>query len=217
MKTALVWGANGEIGRAVLKKLMEEKWETLAVARNSKWIQGQTDLVYEVELDKDFSVQSAVAGISQDVSQVDLFIYAAGDIAAQRIQDQDPQDWQRILDANLNGAFLATHYSWPLFSPEAHLFFLGAVSERMRLPGLAAYAAAKAGLEAFADVLRKESRRKVSVVRPSAVDTRFWQKVPFKLPPHPLKADEVAARIYQAYLEGHQGLLDISSNQPERI
>jgi NAD(P)-dependent dehydrogenase (short-subunit alcohol dehydrogenase family) len=209
MKTALVWGANGEIGRAILKKLMEEKWKTLAAGRNPEVIQGLSDLVYEVDLDKDFSVQSAVAAISQDVSQVDLFIYAAGDITSQRIQEQKPQDWLRILDANLNGAFLTTHYSWPLLAPEAHLFFLGAISERMRLPGLAAYAAAKAGLEAFGEVLRKESRRKVSVVRPSAVDTHFWQKVPFKLPPNPLKTDEVAARIYQAYSEGHQGLLDI--------
>ena len=79
----------------------------------------------------------------------------------------------------------------------------------MRLPGLSAYAAAKAGLEAFADVVRKESRRKVTVVCPGAADTPFWSKVPFRLPPHHLKPDQVAAQIIQAYAEGHQGQLDI--------
>ena len=139
----------------------------------------------------------------------DLWVYAAGDIASLRVNEISPFDWQRIIQANLTGAFLATHYSWPLLSEQAHLFYLGAVSERMRLPGLSAYAASKAGLEAFADVVRKESRRKVTVVRPGAVDTPFWRKVPFKLPAHHLKPEQVAARIIQAYTEGHQGQLDI--------
>lgn len=156
-----------------------------------------------------FSVQSAVTAISQEVNEADLWVYAAGDIASLRVNEMSPLDWQRILQANLTGAFLATHFSWPLLSKEAHLFYLGAVSERMRLPGLSAYAADKAGLEAFADVVRKESRRKVTVVRPGAADTPFWNKVPFKLPPHHLTADDVAARIIQAYSEGHQGQLDI--------
>jgi len=82
----------------------------------------------------------------------------------------------------------------------------------MRLPGLAAYAAAKAGLEAFAEVLRKEERkRRITVVRPSAVDTAIWQKVPFKLPPEAMKPEAVAERILAAYDEGHRGVLDLST------
>jgi NAD(P)-dependent dehydrogenase (short-subunit alcohol dehydrogenase family) len=116
------------------------------------------------------------------------------------------------LDANLNGAYLAIHYSLPLLAPQAHIFFLGAISERMRLPRLSAYAAAKAGLEAFAEALRKEQRkRRVTVVRPVAVDTPFWDKVPFNLPPHPLQPDDVAQRILAAYHERHKGPLDLQA------
>jgi NAD(P)-dependent dehydrogenase (short-subunit alcohol dehydrogenase family) len=209
MKTALIWGAAGGIGRAIARQLSKETWQILAACRRPESLANLADFVYDVELSDPFSVQSAVTSISQEVSEVDLWVYAAGDIASLRINEMSPFDWQRILQANLNGAFLATHYSWPLLSDQAHLFYLGAVSERMRLPGLSAYAAAKAGLEAFADVVRKESRRKVTVVRPGAADTPFWNKVPFKLPPHHLTADEVAARILQAYSEGHQGQLDL--------
>jgi NAD(P)-dependent dehydrogenase (short-subunit alcohol dehydrogenase family) len=120
-----------------------------------------------------------------------------------------PQDWRRIMDANLTGAFLATQYSWPMLAQEAHLFYLGAMSDRLRLPGLGAYVASKAGLEAFAEVVRKESRRKVTVVRPAAVDTPLWQKSPFKLPPSHLSPEQVANRIYQAYQEGTVGNLDL--------
>ena len=61
------------------------------------------------------------------------------------------------MTANLSGAYLATHHSLPLLAEDAHLVFLGAVSERLRLPGLSAYAAAKAGLEAFGEALGKEA------------------------------------------------------------
>ncbi|HSR33983.1 MAG TPA: SDR family oxidoreductase, partial [Anaerolineae bacterium] len=118
--------------------------------------------------------------------------------------------WQRILDANLVGAYLAAHYSLPLLARDAHLLFLGAVSERMRLPRLSAYAAAKAGLEAFVEVLGKEERkRRVTLVRPAAVDTPLWDKVPFKLPAGAMSPDETADRILDAYRDGHRGVLDL--------
>jgi NAD(P)-dependent dehydrogenase (short-subunit alcohol dehydrogenase family) len=209
MKTALIWGAGGGISRAIVCQLARENWQILAAGRNLNSFTDLTDFVYDIELSDVFSVQSAITSISQEVNEADLWVYAAGDIASLRVNEMSLLDWQRILQANLTGAFLATHFSWPLLSKEAHLFYLGAVSERMRLPGLSAYAVAKAGLEAFADVVRKESRRKVTVVRPGAVDTHFWSKVPFKLPAHHLKPEQVAARIIQAYTEGHQGQLDI--------
>ena len=140
-----------------------------------------------------------------------LWIYAAGDIVSARVEAMVPEYWQRIIDANLTGAYLATHYSQPLVAADAHLFYLGAVSERLRLPGLSAYAAAKAGLEAFADALRKEQRgRRVTVVRPGAVATPFWDKVDMRLPKDAAPPNKVAKRILQAYEEGHSGTLDLT-------
>jgi len=209
MKTALIWGAGGAIGQAIARQLVKENWQILAAGRHLESFHDLTEYVYNVELGDSFSVHSAITAISQEVSEVNLWVYAAGDIASLRVNEMHPHDWQRIIQANLTGAFLITHFSWPLFSEQTHLFYLGAISERMRLPGLSAYAAAKAGLEAFAEVVRKESRHKVTVVRPGAVDTPFWNKVPFKLPPYHQTPDDVAARIIQAYAEGHQGWLDI--------
>jgi NADP-dependent 3-hydroxy acid dehydrogenase YdfG len=188
---------------------MSEGWRVLAAGRHTDSLSDQIEHLFDVELGEAFSVQSAVTAISQAVSEVDLWVYAAGDIASLRMGEMQPRDWQRLMDANLGGAYLTTHYSLPLLAEQAHLFYIGAVSERMRLPGLAAYAAAKAGLEALAEVVRKETRRKVSVVRPGAVDTPFWNKVPFKLPPHHLSPEQVAEQVMQAYAAGQQGVLDI--------
>lgn len=212
MKTAMVWGASGGIGRALVSNLTADGWMVLAVARHPANLTDLTPHIIEADVADPTSVQEAVATATQKVTEVDLWIYAAGDITATKVADMPPDAWKRILDANLTGAYLTAHHSLPLLSPEAHLVFLGAVSERMRLPGLAAYAAAKTGLEAFAEVLRKEERkRRITVVRPSAVDTAIWQKVPFKLPPKAVKPETVAERILAAYDEGHRGVLDLST------
>jgi NAD(P)-dependent dehydrogenase (short-subunit alcohol dehydrogenase family) len=144
------------------------------------------------------------------VEEVDLWVYAIGDIVSLKVEEMSFEDWERILAANLSGAYLAIHHSLPLLASDAHIVFLGAVSERLRLPGLAAYASAKAGLEALATVLRKEQRKqRVTVVRPKAVETSFWEKVPFSLPRGALAPGQIAERILQAYDEGETGILDL--------
>ena len=207
MGTAMVWGASGGIGRALVDRLMADGWTVVALLRHPAELASD---VIEADVADLHSVESALAEARDVVSTVDLWIYAVGDITSVRVADMSPDTWRRILDANLTGAYLAVHYSLPLLADDAHIVFLGAVSERMRLPGLSAYAAAKAGLEAFATALGKEERkRRVTVVRPGAVDTAIWQKVPFNLPRHALKPEAVAERIVAAYEEGHKGMLDL--------
>jgi NAD(P)-dependent dehydrogenase (short-subunit alcohol dehydrogenase family) len=155
-------------------------------------------------------VQRAVEEVADVAQGVNLWVYAIGDITSAKVEALSPQDWQRILDANLTGAYAAAHHSLPLLAEDAHMVFVGAVSERLRLPGLAAYAAAKAGIEAFADVLRKEQRgRRVSIVRPKAVQTSLWDKVPFRVPGGALEPEDVANSILTAYGEGHRGTLNL--------
>ncbi len=88
--------------------------------------------------------------------------------------------------------------------------YLGAVSERLALPGLAAYAAAKAGLESFVTALSKENRtRRYTVVRPGAVDTPLWNKMPVRLPRNAVTPAEMASRILAVYQERRTGIIDL--------
>jgi short-subunit dehydrogenase len=65
-------------------------------------------------------------------------------------------------------------------------------------------------VEAFGEALRKEQRkRRVTVVRPVAVDTPLWNKVSMRLPKDSPPASKVAGRILAAYEERHSGLLDL--------
>jgi NAD(P)-dependent dehydrogenase (short-subunit alcohol dehydrogenase family) len=210
MNKALICGAAGEIGSALADQLNEDGWLTLAVARDSEAIPSGADRTYEADFQKPASVEQAVYTISQDADGIDLMCYAAGDILSSKVADLQPDDWDRVISANLSGAYLAVHYSLPLLSQGAHIFLIGAVSERLRLPGLSAYAAAKAGLEAFAQALAKEQRSKrITVVRPGAVATSFWEKVPLRMPADAPPPAKVARKILEAYHSGHKGQLDL--------
>jgi NAD(P)-dependent dehydrogenase (short-subunit alcohol dehydrogenase family) len=209
-KVALIWGVAGGIGRALARKLKDEGWQIIAVSRDADDLVGMADYAFAADVADPFAVQRAVLAAGQEAGEAHLFVYAAGDIAAEPAARMTPATFRRIMDANLLGAYNAVHHSLPLLAADAPLVFLGAVSERTRLPGLSAYAAAKAGLEAFAEALRKEERKRgVVLVRPGAVNTLFWQKVPFKMPGSALAPEAVAAKVIEAVNAGHQGTLDL--------
>lgn len=210
MNNAMVWGASGGIGRALVQHLVVAGWQTVAVSRNTAGLDVLTPYVIQADPTDAFTVQQAVMQTAQILGEVDLWIYSAGDIASARVGDMDEADWQRLMDANLTGPFIATHHSLPLLAADAHLIYLGAISERLRLPGLAAYAAAKAGLEAFAEALAKEERkRRITVVRPGAVETALWDKVPLRLPKGAMTPADLATKILDAHTSGHKGTLDL--------
>lgn len=209
MKNAIIWGAAGGIGKALAQKLITENYTVVAVSRHPTAMKAITPHVIATDVSQPAQVTAAARMAGGMLASFDLFLYTAGDIASIKVAEMGPGDWSRILSANLTGAFLAAQASLPFLTPEAPLVFLGAMHERLRLPGLSAYAAAKAGLEAFAEALRKENRRKTLVVRPSAVKTGFWSKVPFSMPGNAMTPEALADQIYAAIQERKDGLLDV--------
>lgn len=209
-KMAMIWGANGGIGKAILTLLAKNNWQVAAISRQPDALTEWTPYSFEADVNNEMQIKSAVLEANYELEEIDLWIYAMGDILSATTDEMSASEWQRIINANLTGAFLATHHSLPLLKENAHLFYLGAVSERLRLPKLSAYVAAKAGLEAYTEALRKEQRKKrVTVVRPGAVATPFWEKVPLRMPSDAASPEKVAKRILQAYDEGHAGQLDL--------
>lgn len=207
----MIWGAAGGIGRALVEQLVAREWRVVALSRHDELFEGSAAIGINADVADPFSIQRAVQEAAYEVTEVDLWIYAAGDIVVAPVGDLKPDVWQRVLYANITGAYLTTHYSLPLLAPNAHLFYVGAISERLRLPGFSAYAAAKAGVEAFAETVRKEQRKlRVTTVRPSAVATAFWEKVPLKMPAGAAPPSKIANKIMTAYEEGHTGVLDIA-------
>jgi NAD(P)-dependent dehydrogenase (short-subunit alcohol dehydrogenase family) len=210
--TGLVWGAAGGIGRALVERLSADGWTVGAVSRTAvAWPQTlQVGGSFEADVADDFSVQRAAYAAAQELPPVDLLIYAAGDIVSAQVSVMEDTTWRRILDANLSGAFRVVRHSLPLLADSAYIVLIGAYSERLALPGLSAYAAAKAGLATFAAALAKEERkRRILLVRPGAVATPLWDKASLRLPRDAASPGAVAAKILQACRDGQTGVLDL--------
>ncbi|MGF1507106.1 MAG: SDR family NAD(P)-dependent oxidoreductase [Chloroflexi bacterium] len=209
-KNAIVWGASGAIGRAFVNQLAADGWKVLGVSRHPEDLADLTDHRLTADVADPGRVREAVHAAGMTLKSLDLYVYAAGDITSVPVREMEPHDWHRILNANFSGAYLTTHHSLKLLNEGAHVVYIGAVSERLRLPGLSAYGAAKVALEAFADALKKEERKlNVLVVRPGAVDTDFWEKVPMSKPKSALSPEDVAQRTLEAIANGEKGTLDL--------
>jgi 3-oxoacyl-[acyl-carrier protein] reductase len=210
MSDALIWGASGGIGRALVSHLKYNGWRVFAAARNTVNIPSEADFSYKFDAATWETIQDTTLAIAHETRGLDLMVYAAGGMVAKTADALDPSEWGRVMDANLNGAYLAARGSLNLLKEGAHVMFIGAYVDKITLPKFAAYTAAKAGLEPLVTILKKENRKtKFTLVRPGAVATPFWDNVPFTLPKGALSPQSVAEAVLNRYNAGEEGSLDL--------
>lgn len=215
-KVAIVTGASSGIGRAAAKLFAEHGALVVASARRGDELE---KLVAEIE--RDGGTATALAGDVRD----EAYAKALVELAETRFGGLDvafnnagwtgemgetatvsPQGWHDTLDTNLTSAFLAAKYQIPamLRRGGGSLIFTGSfVGITAGMPGMAAYAAAKAGLIGLTQVLAAEygpRKIRVNALLPGGTDT---PAATFKTP------DE------RAFVEGLHALKRIA--RPEEI
>jgi len=210
MPEALIWGASGGIGRALVSLLKDNDWRVFAVARDTSRIPAEADFDADFDAADSNRIDQVAMQVAQETEGLDLVVYAAGGLEADRLKDMSAQAWSEVMSSNLTGAFEAAGPSLNLLNEGGHMMFIGAYIDHLILPKMGAYAAAKAGLETFVDVLAKENRRyKFTLVRPGAVDTPFWKNAPFKLPSDAKPPSEVANAMFARFQDGESGDLNL--------
>lgn len=210
MPNALIWGASGGMGQALVKHLKAEGWQVFAAARKTENIPDEADSTYEFDANQDDSFQQVAFLIAQEGVKVDLAIYTAGSLAYEKLDAMDYGAWQSTMNSNLNGAFLATHHTLPLMPKGSHTVVIGVYTDHIRLPKMGAYAVAKAGLEELMHLLAKENRRhNFTLVRPGAVDTNFWEQVSFSKPDNIKSPETVAQAIVDFVRADNSGVLEL--------
>lgn len=213
MVQALIWGASGGIGQALvtqLKNLPGTSCTVFGAARQTEAIPPVADAAFEFDAGDEHHYQHVAMAIAQEGVQLDLMVYAAGDIQHAKLDEMGLAGWRATLDSNLNGAYLAALHTLPLMQKGGAMIFIGAYLDHIRLPKMGAYAVAKAGLQEFVTVLRKENRKmNFTLVRPGAVHTNFWNNVSFKIPDDAKSPDVVAEAIIAHWRSGAGGDLDL--------
>ena len=106
---------------------------------------------------------------------IDILVACAA-LGAQPIHEMAEDDWRYVIDTNLVGYLACARAAIKRMERDGggHLLFVGSISSEVKARGESVYSATKAGVQAFAETLRKEvadKNIKVSVIQPGSVDT----------------------------------------------
>lgn len=184
-KRIVLTGGTSGIGRATLASLAAAGARVVTCGRHQSSLDealaaASGDVTgLTVDLARGEGVDALFAAADDTLGGVDMLVACAA-LGADPIFDMDDADWRYVIDTNL-AAYLACAKQ-AIARMEAagggHLLFVGSISTEIKAVGESVYAATKAGIQAFAETLRKEvadRHIKVSVIQPGSVDTAMQQ------------------------------------------
>ncbi len=158
-RVALVTGAAGGLGMAITQELAERGWR-VAAGWNRQSL-AETNGIHPVVLDvtSSESVTKAVEDVLKPWGRIDLLVNNAGLTVNQTLPQTSEEDWDRVMDVNLRGAFLCSKavVRGMLKQRSGHIINISSFAARSGPRGQVAYAAAKAALIGFTQSLAKES------------------------------------------------------------
>lgn len=112
------------------------------------------------------------------LGRIDVLIHSAGVFETQPVPDFTPESWRRVLDLNLGAVAALTAACWGALSASGgQVVLISSIAAVQAFEGDAAYAASKAGMNAYGEVLRLEGRHRgirVITLCPAQIDTELW-------------------------------------------
>lgn len=178
-KVVLITGAGGGLGQALVDQFTREGWRVVAGFHSVPPV-STAPAVLPVRLDVSdrASVESAVAETLKSFGRLDALINNAGLIADGACGQMSDEDWARVLDVNLRGAFLCSQavVRTMMRQRDGHIINLSSFGGRAGARGQSNYAAAKAGLLGLTQSLAKElgSRNvRVNAILPGVLPTKM--------------------------------------------
>jgi 3-oxoacyl-[acyl-carrier protein] reductase len=155
-KTALVTGASGGIGAATARLLAEEGADVVicyyqndaGAERTVNDIErlGRRAWMQQMDLSDPDAVAQSMKNVAAEVETVDVVVLCAGENTVVPFDELTVEEWSRIVNVNLNGAFAAIQATRPLLRPGSSIVTVASVAAHTGAPHHAHYAAAKAGL-----------------------------------------------------------------------
>lgn len=188
-KIAVITGSAGGIGKATAKVFIRENVEGIAIvdynyeaACKTAEELGPKAFPVKCDVSNYESVQAAVAQVMERFGRIDILVNNAGITRDAIFHKMTVQQWEQVINTNLNGVFYWTHSVYPQMRNNNYGRIINLSSTAVRgNPGQCNYSATKAALIGFTASLAKEGGRKnitVNCVAPGATQTEMYDKVP---------------------------------------
>lgn len=181
-KKALVTGAASGIGKAVVTALCNEGADVIAadIAYPDNASESAGRRTTHLDISKESDWQRVAAGLGR----LDVLVGCAGISDAKPIPETSLAEWRRVMDVNLDGAFLTVKYGAQAMQGNGGgaIVLVGSASGIKAAAGASAYCASKAALRMLVRTAALEFKPqaiRVNCVSPAGVVTPMWRNMPF--------------------------------------
>lgn len=183
-KVAIVTGSGKGIGKAIVQKMAQEGALVTVTDLNKETCEetameinqsGGKAIAIEGDVSKSEDARRIVEETIETYGKVDILVNNAGIVKDIRIADMEEEDWDKVIDVCLKGAFLCSKYVSPYMMRQNYGKIIN-ISSRAYLgnPGQANYSSAKAGVIGLTRSLAKELGKNninVNAVAPGLIET----------------------------------------------
>ena len=184
-RVAIVTGGNGGIGLGMATGLAEAGAAIVIAARDQKKSAeaaeklqklGARVATVEVDVKDQESVKRMVQATLDNFQRVDILVANAGINIRKPPQEMSAEEWQAVLDVNLNGPFFCAQAVYPAMKAQGggKIITIGSMTSIFGVPFAPAYSAAKGGIvqltRSLATAWAKDNIQ-VNCVLPGWIDT----------------------------------------------
>lgn len=187
-KVAIVTGASRGIGAEIVKTLAKKGYKVVAnynkseeAAKNlKKELEklGDNIEIFKADVSKREEVKKLVEFALEKFKNIDILINNAGIDQIKMFLDITDEDWDKILQTNLNSVFYCTQEVLPIMihNKNGSIINISSIWGQVGASCESAYSVSKAGIDALTKSLAKEmalSNIRVNSIAPGCIDTEM--------------------------------------------
>jgi len=191
-KVALITGASRGIGEAIAIEFAKNNADVIInyyndVGEAQKVVDkvkkyGVECIAVKADVANYDEVKQMVSVIEKNFKKVDILVNNAGIVKDRTLKNMTKEEWNAVINTNLNGVFYVTKLILPLMHEGGRILSISSIIGQYGNFGQCNYAAAKAGIIGFTKSLAKElGKEKITVnaVAPGFVKTTITKDIPF--------------------------------------
>jgi len=176
-----ITGASSGIGAATAKLFSENKYPLLLMARRLKKLEGlelPDTVCRKVDVNKSEEIRAAMQNAEKQYGPVECLVNNAGILYLGETWDQDPAEWQEMIQTNIMGVLNGIHAVIKVMMARntGTIINISSLAGRKTFGRHAAYCGTKFAVHAISETVRAEvshTNVRVITVAPGAVETEI--------------------------------------------